>query len=249
MSLNASDVLLERFYRLITKEHGAKMARGLRWRLEHYLFPGIELAGKRFLDIGGGAGTYTFYAACRGACEAVCLEPEAAGSSPGMRTTFQKRAEQFGVQNAILVPLTFQEYEPENLFDVLFCHNAINHLDEEATSRLHKDQAAQQVYAAIFQKMNRLCVPGGYLIIADASRNSLYSWLGIRSPLTPTIEWHKHQPPQVWEKLLQQAGFRRVALRWRSPASLGRIGQILIGNRFSNFFLWAHFCLTLQKIR
>jgi len=247
MSANTPNSLLERFYQLIEQERGAKMAWGLRWHIEHYLFPGIELAGKRFLDIGGGTGTYTFYALCRGAREAVCLEPEAAGSAPGMKATFQKRMEHLGVQNAILVPLTFQEYEPDGVFDILFCHNAINHLDEQATIHLHQDPSAQEIYLALFQKMNRLCAPGGYLIIADASRNSLYAWLRVKGPLTPTIEWHKHQPPQVWERLLIRAGFRKVALRWRSPASLGRLGRLLIGNRFVNFFLWSHFCMVLKK--
>ncbi|GBC93409.1 hypothetical protein HRbin15_01900 [bacterium HR15] len=239
--------MLTRFCQLIEQEQGAKAARGFRWRVEHYLFPDIDLKNKRFLDIGGGSGTYSFYAACRGAREIVCLEPEAAGSSAGMRIAFQNRAMQLNLSNVVLLPKKFQEYEPEGTFEVLFCHNAINHLDEEATTCLHKDPQAQQVYQAIFQKLFRLCSPGGYLIIADASRHSLYGWLGIKSPLTPTIEWHKHQPPEVWEKLASQAGFRRVVLRWRSPASLGRIGQLLIGNRLINFFLWAHFCLTLQK--
>jgi hypothetical protein len=99
----------------------------------------------------------------------------------------------------------------------------------------------------LFRKMYHLCAPGGYLIIADASRHSLYSWLRVRSPLTPMIEWHKHQPPQVWDNLLSKVGFRKVALRWRSPASLGYLGQLMIGNRFVNFFLWAHFCLTMRK--
>jgi SAM-dependent methyltransferase len=178
----------------------------------------------------------------------ICLEPEAAGSSPGMIETFRKRSQQLGVTQVTLLPITFQEYQTDQPFDVLFCHDAINHLDEEATIHLHQSEEAQKIYLELFRKMYHLCAPGGYLIIADASRHSLYSWLRVRSPLTPTIEWHKHQPPQVWSRLLNQVGFKQVALRWRSPTSLGYLGQLMIGNRFVNFFLWAHFCLTMRKV-
>ena len=239
---------LEQYYQVIEQEYGAKAARGLRFYLERYLFPGISLEGKRFLDIGGGTGTYSFYAACRGAKEVVCLEPEAAGSSEGMIETFQRRAQLLRVEQATLLPIAFQEYQSNQPFDVLFCHNAINHLNEEATIHLHRSVEAQKTYVEMFQKMYHLCSPGGYLIIADASRHSLYSLLRVRSPITPTIEWHKHQPPQVWSRLLNQVGFKQVALRWRSPAPLGLLGQLLIGNGLVNFFLWSHFCLTMQKV-
>ena len=239
---------LVRYYQLVEQESGAHAARGLRFRLEKYLFPGISLEGKRFLDIGGGTGTYSLYAACCGAREVICLEPEAAGSSSGMIETFRKRSQQLGVMQATLLPITFQEYQTDQPFDVLFCHNAINHLDEEATIHLHQSEEAQKIYLELFRKMYHLCAPGGYLIIADASRHSLYSWLRVRSPLTPRIEWHKHQPPQVWSRLLNQVGFKQVALRWRSPAPLGLLGQLLIGNGLVNFFLWSQFCLTMRKV-
>lgn len=239
--------VLEQYYQIFECEQGHRAVEGLRWRLESYLFRDIDLEGKRFLDIGGGTGTYSLYAACRGAREVICLEPEAAGSSSGMQETFQKRAQTLGLTKAMLLSTTFQAYDSKEPFDILFCHNAINHLDEEATIHLHRSEEAQRIYLEIFQKMFRLCTPGGYLIIADASRHSVYALLRIRSPLTPTIEWHKHQPPQVWSRLLRQVGFKQVALRWRSPALLGTLGQVLMGNRFTNYFLWAHFCLVLQR--
>lgn len=229
-------------------ELSEKAQRGLRWRLTHYLFPNVDFTGKRFLDIGGGTGTYTFYAAFMGAEQAICLEPEAAGSSEGMQHTFRKRAELLGLKNVHLLPITFQEYEAEKPFDILFSHNAINHLDEEAVIRCHRDAAAQAIYLELFRKMRAMCVAGGELIVADASRHSFWSVLGVRSPITPTIEWHKHQPPHVWSQLLEQAGFRVVSVRWRSPASLGRLGQVVIGNAWVNYFLWSQFCMTLRAV-
>lgn len=219
--------------------------RFVQWRFERYLFPGVDFLGKRFLDIGGGAGTHSFYAACCGASEVVCLEPELEGSSTGMQLAFRERAEKLGIDNARLLSLTFQQFESDTPFDILFCHNAVNHLDEAAVVRCHHDESAQRVYVELFKKMRRLCVKGGYLIIADASRYNLWATLKRRNPLMPTIEWHKHQSPRVWRRLLEQAGFRTVSIRWKSPARLGKFGQLLLGNEWANYFLWSHFCMTL----
>ena len=48
------------------------------------LFKGIALENRRVLDIGGGSGLHSFYAACMGAEEVVCIEPETEGSRSGM---------------------------------------------------------------------------------------------------------------------------------------------------------------------
>lgn len=221
----------------------------VQWSFENYLFPGIDFVGKRFLDIGGGAGAHSLYAACQGAQEVVCLEPETEGSSAGMQQAFNERAQYLGVENARLVPLTFQEYEADAPFDIVFCHNAINHLDEDAVVRCHYDTQAQQTYIDLFKKMHRLCAQDGYLIVADASRYNFWATIRRRNPLMPTIEWHKHQSPRIWKRLFEAAGFRTVSIRWKSPARFGRLGQIALGNAWANYFLWSHFCMTLRPIQ
>ena len=50
------------------------------------LFKNIPLENRRVLDIGGGSGLHSFYAACMGAKEVVCLEPETEGSRSGIET-------------------------------------------------------------------------------------------------------------------------------------------------------------------
>lgn len=225
-----------------------KYVRFVRWSFENYLFPGIEFRGKRFLDIGGGMGTHSFYAACRGASEVVCLEPELEGSSTGMQQAFREHAKKLGIENACLLPVTFQEFESETPFDILFCHNALNHLNEEAVVKCHYDESAKRAYIELFQKMRRLCVDGGYLIIADASRHNLWATLQRRNPMMPTIEWHKHQSPRVWRRLLEQAGFRTLSIRWKSPARLGALGKIIFSHEWVNYFFWSHFCMTLRAV-
>lgn len=245
-----SQVCLERFFDAYLQWHNIpqKYARFVKWHFNN-LFSGVDLSGKRFLDIGGGAGTYSFYAACSGAKEVICLEPEAEGSSRGMQQEFLQRAEVLGVGNRVrLLPITFQEFTSSSHFDILFCHNAVNHLDEAAVVECHNNEAAQRTYIELFKKMRRLCTDGGYLIIADASRYSFWYRLGYPNPFAPTIEWHKHQPPRVWKRLLQQAGFQTISIRWKSPARFSRIGQVLFGNEWVNYFLWSHFYMTLRAV-
>ena len=43
------------------------------------LFRGVDLKDKKVLDIGGGYGLFSLYAASRGAKKVICLEPEADG--------------------------------------------------------------------------------------------------------------------------------------------------------------------------
>jgi 2-polyprenyl-3-methyl-5-hydroxy-6-metoxy-1,4-benzoquinol methylase len=70
------DALLDNLRRI-----GAIRGERMTQALMDNLFRDIDFDGKRVLDIGGGDGVYSFYAAAMGAAEVVCLEPEAAGST------------------------------------------------------------------------------------------------------------------------------------------------------------------------
>ena len=77
-------------YLSIVIEEGLYPNRGnLQFHLKT-LFKDIALENRRVLDIGGGSGLHSFYAACMGAKEIVCLEPETEGSRFGMGAKFRK---------------------------------------------------------------------------------------------------------------------------------------------------------------
>ena len=236
-----------RFYeaavRLGIYSNTANLGRHLR-----YLFDGIELRGKQLLDIGGGAGLLAVYAAVRGA-EAVCVEPEAHGSTSGVTDKFLQLKSAVDPQLTVeLVSAPIQEYlATPRRFDVVVIANAINHLNEEACIRLHRDPAAQAAYQELFSALFRALNPGGWLVATDCSNANFFNAIGVRSPFMPDIEWHKHQPPRVWDRLLQRCGFAPATVRWSAPNTLGRAGRLALGNRLAAYFLLSHFRLAARK--
>jgi SAM-dependent methyltransferase len=241
-------VLLEPYFRTTSATGVYPNSRNLRFYLG-YLFDGVDFVGKRMLDIGAGSGLYGIYAACSGATQSICLEPEAAGSVSGVRQKFDRVVGELALNCVSMSAATLQEFEPGTEgFDLVFLHNSINHLDESACMALHRDDSAQRLYLEVFRKMHALTAPGGTLIIADCARRNLFGDLGLKNPLAPMIEWHKHQSPRLWARLLGEVGFARPRIRWSSYNSLGRLGRILLGHRAAAYCLNSHFCLTMQKM-
>jgi SAM-dependent methyltransferase len=214
------------------------------------MFSGVELHGRSLLDVGGGSGAVSFYAAARGA-SAVCLEPAGDGANPRMRQVFDSYMHGLGSEYDVHVELV--EDTLQNLdramrpFDVVTINNAINHLDEQACQALPDDRPARNRYLAMFRRIAELTAPGGYLIATDAGRHNLWNRLGRRSPFAPSIDWHIHQQPEIWESLLREAGFGNTSVRWNTHAKLGAVGQALLGNRFGGYLTNSHFILTMRR--
>lgn len=217
----------------------------LRFHLET-LFGGIRLDGATLLDIGGGNGIHSFYAAARGARDVVCLEPEAMGSGAGVTDRFRRLGDRLALLDRVtLEPTTFQAYDAgPRRFDVVLLHNAVNHLDEAACMALPGDPSAREAYREIFAKIGAMSKPGATLVLCDCSNANFFARLGLRNPIEPTIEWHKHQPPEVWAALLNEVGFSRPRISWSSFNRLRSAGRWLTGNRLAAFFLTSHFRLV-----
>jgi SAM-dependent methyltransferase len=217
---------------------------------QRWLFDGVDFENRAMLDIGAGTGLNGFYAACRGAREVICIDPEADGSTAGAQERFLRLKKRLGLDNIRFEPAYFQSFDAGNRkFDLILLHNSVNHLDEPACVDLLQDEAARARYRAIFEKIAALANPGATLIVCDCSRYNFFAALGVRNPVMPTIEWEKHQAPEEWARLLGEAGFVNPRIRWSSFNRLGSAGEWLLGNRFAAYFLKSHFCLTLEKRR
>ena len=212
------------------------------------LFKGIALENRRVLDVGGGSGLHSFYAACMGAKEVVCLEPETEGSRSGMGTKFRKLGGILGYNQVKFQPVTFQAFDPaEKQFDIILLHNSINHLDETACINLLNDKASKAIYMDIFSKLSLLASSGAKLIVCDCSRYNFFALLRVKNSFAPTIEWHKHQAPEVWVDLLSKVGFTSPRIRWTSFNTLRSPGRVLLGNQLLSYFLRSDFHFTMEK--
>ncbi len=212
------------------------------------LFDGVEIADKRILDIGGGSGIYSFYAACAGAREVICLEPEAAGSMSGVTSTFEKIRAQLPDANVTLDPRTIQEYPTDGeKFDIIFSHASINHLDEDACVTLLYKNESWNSYKTILTAIGGLGNEGAKIIVVDCSRHNFFDTIGLKNPFCPTIEWFKHQNPDVWARLLEEAGFENPQIRWEPLYRFGTIGKFLLGNAAAAYFLKSTFRLEMEK--
>jgi hypothetical protein len=57
----------------------------------------------------------------------------------------------------------------------------------------------------------------------------------MRSPLTPNIEWFKHQQPDFWATLLSDSGFGRPDITWANGKLLRYAGLTSIPKLLSYF--------------
>jgi 16S rRNA G966 N2-methylase RsmD len=214
----------------------------------HQLLERVDFSGKRVLDIGGGSGLYSFYAASQGASRVVCLEPEGDGSTKHITEKFYLVDSLLNCGTVFLETALLQEYSVKNTqYDVIMLLNAVNHLDEGACINLINDESAQNIYTTIFAKIYQLASHGSTLIVSDCSPRNFWSDMGLNNPFVPTIEWHKHQHPETWIRLLYAVGFSQPNISWTSFNRAGRLGKYLTGNRLMAYFLHSHFCFTMRK--
>lgn len=214
------------------------------------LFHGVSLSGRTVLDVGGGNGMASFFAASRGASRVTCLEPLIDGSRTVMQDQFDAlhRLTELDVDlRRCTLDRYLEELPVADRLDVVVMNNVINHLDEEACARLHADAPARDRYLTVFRNLYHAMEPGGDLLVADCGRSNLFGSRGLRSPFAPTIDWRIHQQPDTWSSLLDEVGFTTTRLVWNAPRQLGAVGQVLLGNRLGAYLTTSHFILALRR--
>jgi SAM-dependent methyltransferase len=236
---NKSDDQFELAARIVDYRHGS------RYRFRgNFLFEGISLTGARVLEVGCGAGAWAIWAALEGAAKVVGIEPEAKGSDERGLARFRGNIAALGLQDVIEARgSTLQELPVSgDSFDVVIMYNVINHLDENAVVSLHHDSSAFERYVTLLRKLRRLMNSAGWLVVADCGRDNIWPRLRLPSPFMPLIEWQKHQNPETWINVFEQAGFRIFDLRWSPLHPFPK----LTGNRFVEYLTCSHFVLRFR---
>lgn len=235
------------YFKIVDKYNLYSSTNRLKFYLDKILFKGIDFKGKTVLDVGGGNGLYSFYAALNGAAKVVVMEPEMDGSSEGFEEEFLDFKTKFGNPDNIEFNKEFlQDYHPKEKYDITLMHYSINHLDEPACEILVKDIDARNKYINALKDFTKICSDDSTLIITDASRYNFFQLLGIKNPIVPTIEWEKHNDPTVWSELLSEVGFVNPKIRWLALNAMGSVGNLLFGNKIGSYFLHSHFYLKMD---
>ena len=237
---------VEDYYNFITKENFFPKKRNLKFHLNS-IFSGIDFNNKNFLDIGGGIGLHSFYAASTGARKVLCLEPETDGSGIGVNEKFNFINEALNYNNVELKNSTFQSYFFQDKYDIISLHDSINHLDEQSCINLLADERSYENYQEIFRKIYDVANKNAILIICDCTNSNFFGKLRLTNPFSPAIEWNKHQSPETWASLLKEVGFTDPKIKWSSFNRLGKFGNFFLGNKFAAFFLKSHFCMIMKK--
>lgn len=207
-----------------------------------FVFRDIPVTG-RVLDIGCGRGALALWAALHGASCVVGLEPEAAGSTAGSAVILGRLIDELGLGHRVqLLPLRLEDLDAAGQFDLAILYDVVNHLDETAVVHLHRDPSAVDAYVAKLRHLRALLRPGAFVIVGDCGKKSIWQATGRQGRWTRDIEWEKHQQPETWIAVFQQAGFRVLDVRWSPLYRWGR----LAGNRLVQYFTTAHFVLRLR---
>jgi SAM-dependent methyltransferase len=237
---------VDAYLRLLRRLDAIRWEHTMRALLED-LFRDVDLAGRRVLDIGGGDGVYAYYAAVMGAQEVVVLEPEADGHDASAMSVFERIAGSLPLASVRLERQRVEDHRDAEGYDVIVMNASINHIDEEACMRLPRSAEARAAFQRVFRHIARLAKREARLVVTDCSRHNFFAALKVTNPLCRSIEWQKHQPPEVWAELLEEAGFTRPRVRWQPLYRFGAAGQRLLANRIAAYFLKSMFRLEMVK--
>ncbi len=216
------DAFCERSAGLGRRGSGAR----LRDRLRH-LFRGIELAGRRVLDIGGRDGMHGFYAALMGAREVVCLEPDAADAASAASRGFASLKAAEPTVPVRLDPRTIRQFRDEEPFDVVLLMGTIARVDPPAARRVLVDPVARATYRAVFAHLAMLTRSGAKVLVADRVRGGV--------------------APHTWATLFEEVGFGNASLRWVPLQAPGGLARRLLASPAAAYVLGGPYRLELER--
>lgn len=207
-----------------------------------FLFSGIDLSNKAVLDIGCGLGTWSLWAGIHGAAQVLGIEPEKLGSTNGTFEKFEKTISKVGLRGRVKASnIPLEDMTERKAFDIAIAYSVINHFSESHTKTLHKSPESLHYFLTQFRHIREILKPGGVFIASDTSNRNLFGDIGLRNPFAPSICWEIHQPPEVWESVLSQAGFKTLDVRWAYAYPLRR----LTANRIAAYVLGSSFVLRM----
>lgn len=231
--------------------HGSYLVSRLKHCFDQH-FGSLDLENRSVLEIGAGHGFMSALCLARGASQVVALEPGSDGSIEGINKQFADLAKSVDMGDTIeYLPISLEEFianDRRKQFDYILMCNVINHIDEDAVVRLHLPDAdaERKQYIKTLSTIHDLLTDTGTLLISDVGRFNFWNSIGLRFPACRTIEWNKHQNPDVWKPLLVDAGFASLVVKWL-PMYRFRHFTVLFSRKIAVQCLNSHFLIRAGK--
>lgn len=235
----------------LEEEHGTNFVN----RLKHsfaYHFSSLDLENRSVLEIGAGPGHMAALCLARGAFRVVALDPESDGATEGVNKQFTRLTESVALGEGIeYLPVSLDKFittSRKETFDYILMCNVINHIDEDAVTRLHLPDADRERkrYIKTFEEIRNLLSATGILLASDVGRYNLWNSIGLRFPTCRTIDWNKHQDPDVWQALLSKAGFAAIDVKWL-PLRRLRHFKVIVSRKCVAQCLNSYFLIRASK--
>ena len=236
-------------FEMILKDAQIPRPYGYSFYFKNYIFNGISLENKTILDLGGGNGIASFFALySTSSCSAWIVDPIAEGSN-------QLMTDQYNILKDKIDPARIHFHrdlidtlnEPE-YFDIILMHNSINHIGEDIIEEALVNEEKHKEYVERIKEITDRLKKGGTIIVADCARRNFWGDLGLNSPVAPSIEWNLHCQPNVWQKMIEEAGSVHISSNRTARRELGIFGKILLANRPCSYMLDSHFVSKYQKM-
>jgi len=209
---------------------------------------GIDLRGKRVLEVGCGKGAVALWLALFSGAEQVVGLDEAAGAGApaGITALLAEIVAQWNLGNIrVVVRDIRQNAFADASFDVIIANNALHHV--VASGMIAHAPGAARDYVALFTELRRLLAPGGLLSIWEFSRVIVWRWLPVKLKWK-TTDWHIHPTLGEWEQVIRRAGFTQVRHQYDVPFKL-RLLSRAFANPLASFVTGAGFVITALKPR
>ena len=237
------------FVKLFHKETGYTQAKSeFLWQ---QFLGGINMRGKRVLDVGCGNGSHSFFlASFGGAHEVISVDPYLGEGSPAdSYEVFRSRSEKLGLKNVRLVREDFRTIEELGKFDIIVSISVLHHIHETDEDTRHHTKARQEILLT-FNKLLTLLNPEGWLIIVEASRYNITQFsriFGYRGPgYLAQMDWTHKQLPAAWTSIAKEAGFTNIQFCYYVPFHLRQLSSLL-KNLIFNYLTTSAYIIRAQR--
>ena len=206
---------------------------------------GIDLGGKKILDVGCGTGIRTCYYNIMYKPKFIVGIDEwgGRGSKIESKNKFNNLINLLDLKNIKIIEgnILSQNFN-SNSFDVIICSQVLHHIFSTKCS-FYKDKIILLKVIKLFLKFHKWLKPSGIVVIEETNCLSMWRFTRI---LFKNINWDTKRKPDEWISALNKAGFKGIRIKYYVNYKLRNFKKIL-SNTLANFFLGSKYFIYAKK--